>query len=91
MSRLRTNAALAAEMAVDAVHGVPAGVPLESLPRLPPAGVPSVDWPPDERRRVVALRLVAPQPERFAGARCARRWRLKASCSGALRSSTARR
>src|SRR5258705_5335280 len=41
-----------------------AGVPLESLPRLPPAGVPSVDWPPDERRRVVALRLVAPQPER---------------------------
>ena len=61
------NAALAAEMAVDAVHGVPAGVPLESLPRLPPAGVPSVDWPPDERRRVVALRLVAAQPERFAG------------------------
>ncbi len=61
------NAALAAEMAVDAVHGVPAGVPLESLPRLPPAAVPRVDWPPDERRRVVALRLVAPQPERFAG------------------------
>src|SRR2546429_2199855 len=25
------------------------------------------DWPPDEGRRVVALRLVAPQPERFAG------------------------
>jgi len=54
-------------MAVDAVRGVPAGVPLESLPRLPPAGMPRVDWPPDERRRVVALRLVAPQPERFAG------------------------
>ncbi len=54
-------------MAVEAVHGVPAGVPLESLPRLPPAAVPRVDWPPDERRRVVALRLVAPQPERFAG------------------------
>jgi FtsZ-interacting cell division protein ZipA len=60
-------AARAAEMAVDAVHGVPAGVPLESLPRLPPAAVPRVDWPPDERRRVVALRLVAQQPERFAG------------------------
>jgi len=29
--------------------------------------VPRVEWPPDERRRVVALRLVAPQPERFAG------------------------
>jgi cell division protein ZipA len=53
--------------AVDAVHGVPAGVPLESLPSLPPAAAPRVDWPPDERRRIVALRLVAPQPERFAG------------------------
>ena len=53
--------------AMDAVHGVPAGVPLESLPSLPPAAAPRVDWPPDERRRIVALRLVAPQPERFAG------------------------
>jgi cell division protein ZipA len=26
-----------------------------------------VDWPPDEQRRVVALRLVAPRPEQFAG------------------------
>ncbi len=60
--------ALAGEAeAVDAVHGVPAGVPLESLPSLPPAAAPLVDWPPDERRRIVALRLVAPQPERFAG------------------------
>jgi cell division protein ZipA len=57
----------AAEAAVDAVYGVPAGVPLESLPSLPPAAAPRVDWPPDERRRIVALRLVAPQPERFAG------------------------
>ncbi len=47
--------------------GAVAGVPLESLPRLPPARVPRVEWPPDERRRVVALRLVATQPERFAG------------------------
>ena len=53
--------------AMDVVHGVPAGVPLESLPSLPPAAEPLVDWPPDERRRIVALRLVAPQPERFAG------------------------
>lgn len=44
-----------------------AGVPLESLPRLPPAPAPRIDWPPDERRRIVALRLVAMQPERFAG------------------------
>jgi cell division protein ZipA len=59
--------ARAGEAAMDAVHGVPAGVPLESLPSLPPAAAPLVDWPPDERRRIVALRLVAPQPERFAG------------------------
>jgi cell division protein ZipA len=31
------------------------------------AGEPFVDWPPDAQRRVVALRLVAPQAERFAG------------------------
>ena len=59
--------ARAGEAGMDAVHGVPAGVPLESLPSLPPAAAPLVDWPPDERRRIVALRLVAPQPERFAG------------------------
>ncbi|TLZ31141.1 MAG: hypothetical protein E6K29_04670 [Gammaproteobacteria bacterium] len=47
--------------------GAVAGVGPESLPRLPPAPVPRVEWPPDERRRVVALRLVATQPERFAG------------------------
>jgi len=37
------------------------------LPELPPAVPPVVDWPPDDERRIVALRLVAPQPERFAG------------------------
>jgi cell division protein ZipA len=37
------------------------------LPELPPAVPPVVDWPPDDDRRIVALRLVAPQPERFAG------------------------
>jgi cell division protein ZipA len=31
------------------------------------AAEPIVDWPPDETRRIVALRLVAPAPERFAG------------------------
>jgi FtsZ-interacting cell division protein ZipA len=48
-------------------EAVLAGVALESLPRLPPAPAPRVEWPPDERRRIVALRLVATQPERFAG------------------------
>ncbi len=28
---------------------------------------PLVEWPPEEARRIVALRLVAPQPERFPG------------------------
>jgi cell division protein ZipA len=43
------------------------GLPREVLPELPPAPAPRVDWPPDERRRILALRLVAPLPERFAG------------------------
>jgi cell division protein ZipA len=45
----------------------PAGVPLEVLPELPPAPSPRVDWPPGEGRRILALRLVAPVAERFAG------------------------
>lgn len=28
---------------------------------------PVVDWPPEDARQLVSLRLVAPQPERFAG------------------------
>lgn len=39
----------------------------EMLSELPGAPPPRVDWPPDEERRIVALRLVAQQPERFAG------------------------
>ncbi len=37
------------------------------LPELPASPAPRVEWPPDPERRIVALRLVAPQPERFAG------------------------
>jgi cell division protein ZipA len=48
-------------------ENVPTVVAVDSLPRLPPAAAPLVEWPPDERRRIVALRLVAAQPERFAG------------------------
>jgi cell division protein ZipA len=41
-------------------------------PRFTPADVtpirePIVEWPPEDQRRVVALRLVAPPPERLAG------------------------
>jgi cell division protein ZipA len=41
--------------------------PCEQLPELPAAPAPRVEWPPDTERRVVALRLVAMQPARFAG------------------------
>jgi len=41
-------------------------------PRFTPADVtpikdPIVEWPPDDQRRVIALRLVATPPDRFAG------------------------
>jgi cell division protein ZipA len=50
----------------------PAEANFEVAPRAVPAEAagasePVVDWPPDTQRRVVALRLVAPQAERFAG------------------------
>jgi cell division protein ZipA len=48
----------------------PPGAPAaarEALPELPTVAPPVVEWPPDEERRIVALRLVAPQPQRFPG------------------------
>jgi FtsZ-interacting cell division protein ZipA len=39
----------------------------EVLPELPPAASLRVDWPGEHERRVLTLRLVAPQRERFAG------------------------
>jgi cell division protein ZipA len=60
-----------ATQAVRACHAAepPAVAPLrEALPELPAAAAPPVvEWPPDEKRRIVALRLVAPQPQRFPG------------------------
>jgi cell division protein ZipA len=49
----------------DAAASGPAVSP--GLPELPAAPAPQVEWPPDAERQVVALRLVATQPERFAG------------------------
>lgn len=46
---------------------VAAAAAREALPELPAAAPPVVEWPPDEERRIVALRLVAPQPQRFPG------------------------
>ncbi|HET7757188.1 MAG TPA: cell division protein ZipA C-terminal FtsZ-binding domain-containing protein [Steroidobacteraceae bacterium] len=60
-----------AEPAADpapANSGAPAGSdPGVVVPVLPGAPPPLVEWPPDDQRKIVALRLVAPQPERFAG------------------------
>ncbi len=39
----------------------------EALPELPATAAPRVEWPPDEQRQIVAVRLLAPMPERFAG------------------------
>src|SRR5262249_27170208 len=39
----------------------------ELLPQLPPGEPLVVDWPAAHERRIVALRLVAPQSERFPG------------------------
>jgi cell division protein ZipA len=44
-------------------QSAPSGEPCASATALPLV----VEWPPDEERRIVALRLVATQPERFAG------------------------
>jgi cell division protein ZipA len=67
--------ALAAEaLAEEATTGQeppPAGrvapLPRDVLPELPAAAPPVVEWPPDEQRRIVALRLVATHSERFGG------------------------
>ena len=37
------------------------------LPELPKPSEPIVEWPPEEARRIVALRIVSVTPERFAG------------------------
>jgi len=53
----------------DAAIGRAPGPPVfrESLPELPPATPLLVEWPAEHERRILALRLVAPQRERFAG------------------------
>jgi cell division protein ZipA len=44
------------------------GRPDPTLPTLPDAAAePIVDWPPEEARRIIALRLVSVLPERFSG------------------------
>ncbi|HTL91319.1 MAG TPA: cell division protein ZipA C-terminal FtsZ-binding domain-containing protein, partial [Steroidobacteraceae bacterium] len=53
----------------DAAIGRAPGPPVlrEALPELPQATPLVVEWPAEHERRILALRLVAPQRERFAG------------------------
>jgi cell division protein ZipA len=51
----------------DAETPAPPAVPRFTAADVTPITEPIVDWPTDEQRRVVALRLVAPPPERLAG------------------------
>jgi FtsZ-interacting cell division protein ZipA len=60
-------AAAAAPIGADSTAVPSNGRPREALPELPPAAPLVVEWPSEEERRVLALRLVAPQAERFAG------------------------
>jgi cell division protein ZipA len=54
--------------AAPVMAGAPAPpAPRDELPRLPAGPQPVVDWPPDARRQIVSLRLVASSPERFVG------------------------
>jgi cell division protein ZipA len=52
--------------ATDAAEVAPA-LPRENLPELPAAPPLLVEWPPERQRRILAVRVVAPRAERFAG------------------------
>ncbi|MDB6015301.1 MAG: hypothetical protein JWL65_7551 [Gammaproteobacteria bacterium] len=52
---------------VDAETPAPPAAPRFTAADVTPVTEPIVEWPTDEQRRVVALRLVAPPPERLAG------------------------
>jgi len=51
----------------DAETPAPPAAPRFTAADVTPVTEPIVEWPTDEQRRVVALRLVAPPPERLAG------------------------
>jgi cell division protein ZipA len=59
--------AAAAEAPAMSAAPAAASAAREVLPELPAAAPPVVEWPPDDQRHILALRLVAPQPQRFAG------------------------
>ncbi|MBV8852404.1 MAG: hypothetical protein JOZ93_18750 [Sinobacteraceae bacterium] len=72
--QVAADEASAAEPVAEAIVPIapepaPAAVVVEPPPE-PPEGMesePIVDWPPEDSRKLLGLRLVAPQPERLAG------------------------
>ena len=56
-----------ATIAQEGEEAAPPPAPLFTAADVTPIKEPIVDWPPDDQRKVVALRLVAPPPERLAG------------------------
>jgi cell division protein ZipA len=63
--------AIAEEPSVEPIVPTPVEEEPEVAPERPPpvktASEPIVEWPAEEERKVIALRIVAAQPERFAG------------------------
>lgn len=55
------------DVSATAVAPEPTTVPTFTAADVKPIPDPIVDWPPDDQRRLVALRLVATPPERLAG------------------------
>ncbi|HEY4212121.1 MAG TPA: cell division protein ZipA C-terminal FtsZ-binding domain-containing protein [Steroidobacteraceae bacterium] len=51
----------------EGVTSAPRVVAAAPLPELPRGEEPIVEWPPEQSRKIVALRIVSTAPERFAG------------------------
>ena len=65
--RPQVSAAPRDDVAFDAETPASPAAPRFTAADVTPITEPIVDWPTDDQRRVVALRLVAPPPERLAG------------------------
>ena len=66
-ARQQTDEEGASTIAQEGEEPAAAPAPLFTAADVTPIKEPVVDWPPDDRRKVVALRLVASPPERLAG------------------------
>jgi len=64
---VQASAPSADSPALEAVEPDEPPAPRFTAADVTPIAEPVVDWPPDDQRRVVALRLVAPPPDRLPG------------------------